>query len=193
MADNVRQRIVEAATRLFARKGYAGTSTREIVEAAGTTKPSLYYYFGDKEGLYTALVRDELDRLVHSFDLAEDLPLGTALERFCRHYVTFFQSDVSTIALTFRELFGLGEEAIQRMAQGYFDGLRQRVAQLIARGVTRGEVPPSVDPDYSALAILGILNIFLMRWILQGDAYDLSRVLTQIDALVRGWQIHPTG
>lgn len=191
MADNVRHRIAEAAARLFARKGYAGTSTREIVEAAGTTKPSLYYYFGDKEGLYSTLVREELDRLVHSFDLAEDLPLGKALERFCRHYVTFFQSDVSTIALTFRELFGLGEEAIQRMAQGYFDGLRERVAQIVARGITCGEVPPSVDPDYSALALLGILNVFLMRWILQGDVYDLSRVLTQVRALVYGWQTTP--
>ena len=51
-----RDRILLAAASLFANKGYAGTSVREIVEAAGVTKPTLYYYFKNKEALYIKLM-----------------------------------------------------------------------------------------------------------------------------------------
>lgn len=51
-----RERILLAAAALFADKGYAGTSVREIVEAAGVTKPTLYYYFKNKEDLYIHLM-----------------------------------------------------------------------------------------------------------------------------------------
>jgi TetR/AcrR family transcriptional regulator len=51
-----RDRILLAAASLFANKGYAGTSVREIVEAAGVTKPTLYYYFKNKEELYVRLM-----------------------------------------------------------------------------------------------------------------------------------------
>lgn len=41
---------------LFDQKGYAATTVREIVEAAGVTKPVLYYHYGNKEGIYLALM-----------------------------------------------------------------------------------------------------------------------------------------
>ncbi len=50
--SSVRQRLLRAASDLFAQKGYAATTVREIVAAVGVTKPVLYYYFGSKEGLY---------------------------------------------------------------------------------------------------------------------------------------------
>ena len=56
-AADSRKQLLEVALRLFAQKGYAATSIREIVDAAGTTAPSLYYYFGNKEGLYIELMQ----------------------------------------------------------------------------------------------------------------------------------------
>ena len=47
-----REAILKAAMRLFAKKGYAGASTREICETAGITKPVLYYHFRSKQHLY---------------------------------------------------------------------------------------------------------------------------------------------
>ena len=52
-----RQQILDAALGLFAQKGYATTTMREIVDAVGITAPSLYYYFGNKEGLYMELMQ----------------------------------------------------------------------------------------------------------------------------------------
>lgn len=52
----VRDRIVRAAQRLFATKGFSATSLREVALAAGVTKPMVYYYFGSKDGLYQSLL-----------------------------------------------------------------------------------------------------------------------------------------
>ena len=56
VSSTIAEGILQAAVRLFARKGYEATSTREIVEAAGVTKPMIYYYFKNKEGLYEAVL-----------------------------------------------------------------------------------------------------------------------------------------
>lgn len=56
--------IARAAARLFAERGYDATSVREIVEAAGVAKPTMYYYFRSKEGLAQALLTVPLTNLV---------------------------------------------------------------------------------------------------------------------------------
>ncbi len=55
--QTVRHRLLASAAKLIARKGYASTTVREIVEAAGVTKPVLYYYFPNKEGIYLEMMR----------------------------------------------------------------------------------------------------------------------------------------
>jgi TetR/AcrR family transcriptional regulator len=54
--QSARIRVLIAATQLFTQRGYAATSVREIVESAGVTKPILYYYFGNKEGIYLEIL-----------------------------------------------------------------------------------------------------------------------------------------
>jgi len=59
-------RIFQAAAELFNRKGYDGVSIREICEEVGVGKPTLYYYFKDKDSLLLALI-DEAYRLGFAF------------------------------------------------------------------------------------------------------------------------------
>ena len=56
-----RQKILDAALKIFARNGYAGASVQEIVDQAGVTKPTLYYHFKSKAGLFQALVDHAAD------------------------------------------------------------------------------------------------------------------------------------
>src|SRR5579863_2505476 len=60
----VARHIARVAARLFADRGYDATSVREIVEAAGVAKPTLYYHFQSKEGLASALLTVPLTNLV---------------------------------------------------------------------------------------------------------------------------------
>lgn len=56
--EETRRRILETALDLFAAQGYEGASTRQIAEGAGVNLPAIQYYFGNKEGLYRAVIED---------------------------------------------------------------------------------------------------------------------------------------
>jgi TetR/AcrR family transcriptional regulator len=69
--DN-RANILLCALKLFAARGYDGTGVQEIVDTAGITKPTLYHYFGNKEGLLTALLEEYFTRLCERLAVAAD-------------------------------------------------------------------------------------------------------------------------
>ena len=56
--EDTRRRILESALDLFAAHGYEGASTRQIAEGAAVNLPAIQYYFGNKEGLYRAVIED---------------------------------------------------------------------------------------------------------------------------------------
>lgn len=60
--DDTRARLVGEALRIFGERGYSAATTRELASAAGTTLPSLTYYFGGKEGLYIACAEAVVER-----------------------------------------------------------------------------------------------------------------------------------
>src|SRR5947208_13106739 len=75
-----RAEIVAIAGELFAERGYANTTVREIADAAGILSGSLYHHFDSKESMIEALLRDFLDRIEVQYRniLAhEDDPVGT--------------------------------------------------------------------------------------------------------------------
>lgn len=55
--ENNRDRILQCALELFAEKGYDGVGINAILEDAGLSKPTLYYYFGSKAGLFDSLLK----------------------------------------------------------------------------------------------------------------------------------------
>ena len=64
---DTRRKVLDAAIEVFAAKGYSGASVNELLAATGLSKPTLYYYFGSKEGLFRAILDfayDESHRLM---------------------------------------------------------------------------------------------------------------------------------
>jgi TetR/AcrR family transcriptional regulator len=85
--DN-RQVLLNRALELFSQRGYDAVGVREVVEAAGVTKPTLYHYFGSKRGLLDALLKREagclLAQVVQASAYQGDLVL--TLESITRAY-----------------------------------------------------------------------------------------------------------
>src|SRR6476620_770241 len=75
---DARARILRAAERLFAEKGFAATSVHEITEAASVNKALLYYYFEDKHSLYVGLIDDGIAEFRRMLDEALCKPGGYA-------------------------------------------------------------------------------------------------------------------
>lgn len=112
--------IARAAARLFAARGYDATSVREIVAAAGVTKPSLYYHFGSKEGLAQALVTrpltDLLDRL-RAIGRTESDPERSVV-RMLEAQFTFCAEDPDRARFVYALFFGpLGSSLAAELGQ----------------------------------------------------------------------------
>ncbi len=75
-----RLKLLSAARRLFAEKGYAETSTPEIVRAAGVTRGALYHYFEDKVSLFRSVVIEEYRAVAAEIEASADQLHGSAIE-----------------------------------------------------------------------------------------------------------------
>ena len=92
MADHsdAQQRLVQAALKVFASKGYEGASTREICRLAEVNVAAIHYYFGDKASLYREVFRlpEVLGQLPTEMDDPE-MPLRAVLVAFYRHILSY--------------------------------------------------------------------------------------------------------
>ena len=79
-----REQLIRHATGIFAAKGYAAASTREICDAAGVNVASIHYYFGDKEGLYRETLLRPITEVIAAFGRFDDpaLPFTEAIRMF---------------------------------------------------------------------------------------------------------------
>lgn len=179
--DQTRRRIKEAATRLFARKGYAATSTREIADEAEVTKPALYYYFPNKEGLYVAIFKEALEALADNMDRAVSAAGGPVkrLQNLMREYLNFFAANRDVALVCFQEIFGLGENLVAEVGPWYFKKICSHVNRLVAAG-PKGQALSPKDLEYISVSLLGIPNIFILRYLLHGGNFDVEAVLSRI-------------
>src|SRR3990172_8554593 len=133
-----RERLLKSATELFTRKGYSGTTVREIVAAAGVTKPVLYYYFRNKEGIYLELMRGGFSR----FDslLEESLSVrGSAadrLTRLCTQVFSLFLDHIDVARVMYAIYYGPPQGAPFIDFDAYHRNL-----QDVVRGLVREKGP----------------------------------------------------
>lgn len=93
--SNNRNFILTCALTLFAERGYDAVSVREITEMANISKPTLYYYFGNKEGLLKTIISENFEPILALLEIATnyqgDLP--NSLEKVVEVYFNFAQNN----------------------------------------------------------------------------------------------------
>ena len=107
-ANPAARHIARVAARLFASQGFDATPVRSIVEAAGVTKPTLYYHFGSKEGLARALLTVPMTGLVNTLEMIVDAggdPVGMLERTFEAHFV-FCREEPDRARFFFALVFG---------------------------------------------------------------------------------------
>jgi AcrR family transcriptional regulator len=156
----VRERLLSGATGLFASKGYAATTVREIVERAGVTKPVLYYYFRNKEGIYLDLMREPFGRFTA---IVEEtlLEAGSARERLfrlCLRAYDIFIENIDAARVMYSIYYGPPQGAPFVDFDAYHHRFREAVLQVVREGVRDGEFR-RVNLDDAVLAVIGPLNV----------------------------------
>jgi len=183
-------RILQGALELFSAKGYEATSVREICEAAGITKPTLYHFYGSKEGVYRALVDGALDDFRRAVTRAMQGP-GAAVDRLRRVGRAYFESARGRRDLL-RFIFGLvhnpATSAPRTDFPSFYDEVVAQIAAEVEAGVARGEFVPG-RTDLRMLILMGALGEALCGYLIVGKP-QLSPALADalIDAVVAGWR-----
>jgi len=103
-----REAILEAAEELFAERGFAGTSVRDIVRVSNSSPPSLYHFFGSKENLLIELVTDRYTRYCDALEaqLASASNAFEVCEQFFGFALTNMAHEPKTAKFLFSIMFG---------------------------------------------------------------------------------------
>lgn len=187
-----RDRLLEAAKRLFAMNGYEQTATSAIAREAGTSESQLMRYFGGKVGLLEALFEDAWTHLnarvtraiKHSTSTREAVldavqAIVIALSR---------DSNLATLAM-FEGRRMRGEEARVRVSRGY-NTFAETIRGLIRKAQTTREIDPSLDANAVASAILGAMESMIRDRLLarSGGARGFAEreIRRTLDAMLTG-------
>lgn len=151
-----RERILQAAERLWAERGVLGTSLDEIARQSGVTKPALYYHFGDKNGLYTELVCTLLG--AHATGLRRAARTGARARDRLRHAVGYLLAS-NCLAPRLLRLGGLPltTDQTSRVRGAFFRDFYSPLQQLLDDGVRTGELR-ELDSAFATQALLNLVE-----------------------------------
>lgn len=154
-ASDIRESILDAAEYLFATKGFAATSIREIAEQVGVTPAMVHYYFGNKKSLLRSVMEQVLEPLAEALAGLErrgEIPIteltGLMLSMAAEHpYLP---------QLITREVFLPGGQLQQGFLQDFAPRLGGRLPEILRREQRHRRVAASLDPSITALLVLSL-------------------------------------
>jgi len=172
----VRHALLRAGINLFAEKGYAGSSVREIVSLAGVTKPVLYYYFQSKEGLFQAILDSAAEEQEVILEEALEKP-GTALERIAHLYRRIYQGlmeNLQLFKLINHLFFGPPQGAPRYDIERFHRRMVEVIKEIYLGGLRQGEVR-EIDPEEATLLVLGVTDYSFHLDYLHPESMDPKR------------------
>jgi AcrR family transcriptional regulator len=173
---DARERLLDTAIGMFAQKGYAGTSVREIAEQAGVSKPVLYYYFKSKEGLFLAIL--EMAENLQKQLLAEVMKSqGTVLDRLLLLYRRVYEeveAHQSFYKMIHGLIFGPPQGAPDYDFTRYHRHMIEAIRKIYNTGLAAGEVK-KIDADDIAYMVLSLIDFCLHVDQVQPQASDPQR------------------
>jgi AcrR family transcriptional regulator len=176
----VMSEILEHATRLFAERGYDGTTLQDIADAIGITRPGLYHYINSKEQLLAALVRDVSENTAH---IVREVRLRTDLSSVekLRTVVRGLVLQRARSPEHFRVLDRTEASLPKEIAAQHLKARREVLAEMrtiIEEGVSRGEFRPR-DERLAALSVIGMCN-WVAWWFHPGSSHPAEPVADQL-------------
>lgn len=162
-ANEAETKLLESALTLFSEKGYEGTSIREIIEGAGVTRPVLYYYFENKEDLFTRLVDTKFNELVGKIEDVKLTMKGTAprLKAIISYAFELAEHSPEAVRLILQVFFAPPQQGPgldrRKLAHMRF----RHIAEIMQDGLDSKELSGG-DAHSLGLVFLGIMDMHVM-------------------------------
>jgi len=166
-AQKTRERILEAAARLFYHHGYNATGVEKVIKEAGVNKGNFYYYFKSKEELGVETLRWQqrnfAGQLQTNAPLGDDSPLQRLFDTLERVKQIVSSGDAECPILgcyyaNFSLELSTASAPIRRELVSAFDRFRRYFAELIAKAQAAGEVGAHIDPQVAAGMIFSLFE-----------------------------------
>ncbi len=184
-----RERILDAAVRVFARKGFHATRVSEVAKAAGVADGTIYLYFKSKDDLLVSLFEHRVERLLAYLDteLPRVASASFKLQRVIELQLGLLEGErdlAEVVTVILRQSTKLMKEYAAPKFTAYLDA----IARVIAEGQASGELRADLSPHLAARAIFGALDAITMTWALgKAEPGGLLRASGQlVEMVLRG-------
>ena len=183
--------IRQAALQEFAGHGFHDASLNRVIEAAGISKGSMYYYFDGKEDLYIYVVKTQLEELfarVGPVQLSDADPdaFWAAVADFYLQLITTLSASPQMAALIRGWIAAAGTAALRQAQQDLEQAATPRIAQALAAGQRAGAVRTDLPADLLIAVIFG-MGQAMDTWLItrQPDQDDLPRLIAALTDMIR--------
>ncbi len=150
-----RDRILDAAEQAFSEHGLAGARVAAIASAAEVNKAMLYYYFGSKDGLYTAVLERMADSIVAMADramMSSDAPPEQRLFQFVEGYRDLLGARPRFLRIVVRELLADGGKLVP-----LFFARAPHIMGAFWQCVREGQAAGTINPDLDFRVVMPVL------------------------------------
>ena len=163
--EDKRRQLLDAAVRVFARKGFHASRVGDIAEEAGVAHGLLYHYFDSKDQVLEAIFRENWSVLVARIASVEesDEPAADQLRHIAAIVLRTWLHLPDVVRVVVRE-FGRSPEVAARL--GELARPIEAIERVIARGIARGEFRSDVEPRLAATVVYGSIDELLTAWVL---------------------------
>lgn len=193
MADkDCREKIIDAATPLFAAKGFNGVGVRELSMAAGVNLAMFSYYFGGKEGLYAAVLNAQFMALqgVAEIKTLEIDPIHK-FEQYVRATVARYRKSPYLLRFYTSELTN-PTPCFETIVKPAIRGVLQVLVETFTEGLTHEKFRDGLNPADTVLALAGMINFYFLlgpaidEMVDHSSARDEELIQNIMDIFTRG-------
>ncbi len=157
MAEETKERILEAALKLFSEKGYLGATTKEIARVSGISEVTLFRYFQSKEKLFISVL-EHYSFLPKIRELTRDFlewPIEEALKLLAKSFLNALKSKKELIRIMLSE-FPRYPEMVKEAYHKTIEKIIEELAQYFKRLQNEGYLKSSIPSIFLARAFLGL-------------------------------------
>ena len=183
-----RVRILDAAIKVFAERGFHSATVAEIAKAAGVADGTIYLYFKGKDDLLLRLFDEKMTELLAEARsaLADEADAPSRLRRFILLHLSVVERHpelASVLIVELRHSAQFLKAADRNKLAAYID----LIAEVVRAGQESGELSAAISPATVKRAIFGALDELALGWLLSGRRASLKKTAAEVaEWLVRG-------
>ena len=162
-AEDVRGKLLSAAQDLFLRYGYRAVSSRQVAAAAGANPAMIHYYFGNKHGLYNAMLEQAIGPGIAQLNaMLEAPPDEASVARMLDTYMHILAANPWIPGLLLREVFMPDGAFRDQFIRDFASRFAPRIAELVRHEARSGHVRDDLDPR---LAVISFVSLGLFPFV----------------------------